>query len=110
MSLSTKKKREVLPTLISIWWFYIKVQRTCFSIYINDNRRVSVQERRRYGNEPYYCIAIAFGYVFFDKIFGTLKIYFSPLLAVWFNIIFGILAIFYFAMQNDKLKVTSIFI
>jgi hypothetical protein len=26
------------------------------------------------------------------------------------NIIFGILAIFYFAMQNDKLKVTSIFI
>jgi hypothetical protein len=41
MSLSTKKKREVLPTSISIWWFYIKVQRTCFSIYINDNRRVS---------------------------------------------------------------------
>jgi hypothetical protein len=41
-----KEKREVLPTLISIWWFYIKVQRTCFSIYINDNRRVSVLQEK----------------------------------------------------------------
>jgi lipopolysaccharide export system permease protein len=56
-------------------------------------------------------IAIAFGYVFFDKIFVRwLKIYFSPLLAVWSQYYFRILAIFYFAMQNDKLKVTSIFI
>jgi lipopolysaccharide export system permease protein len=48
-------------------------------------------------------IAIAFGYVFFDKIFGTLaeKSTFSPLLAVWFpNIIFGILAIF--LLRNAK--------
>jgi hypothetical protein len=73
MSLSTKKKREVLPTLISIWWFYIKVQRTCFSIYINDNRRVSYKKRRGgMGMNLTIGIAIAFGYVFFDKIFGTL--------------------------------------
>jgi hypothetical protein len=56
-----KEKREVLPTLISIWWFYIKVQRTCFSIYINDNRRVSVlQEKEGYGNEPYYWYCYCF--------------------------------------------------
>jgi uncharacterized membrane-anchored protein len=47
----------------------------------------------------------------FDKIFGTLaeKSTFHHGSMVP-NIIFGILAIFYFAMQNDKLKVTSIFI
>jgi lipopolysaccharide export system permease protein len=56
-------------------------------------------------------IAIAFGYVFFDKIFGTLaeNLLFT-IVAVWFQYYFRILAIFYFAMQNDKLKVTSIFI
>jgi lipopolysaccharide export system permease protein len=48
-------------------------------------------------------IAIAFGYVFFDKIFGTIaeKSTFSPFLAVWFpNIFFGILAIF--LLRNAK--------
>ncbi len=42
-------------------------------------------------------IAIAFSYVFLDKVFGTIaeKSTFSPLLAVWLpNIFFGILAIF----------------
>jgi lipopolysaccharide export system permease protein len=54
-------------------------------------------------------IAIAFGYVFFDKIFGTLAEK-STFHHCCICSIFGILAIFYFAMQNDKLKVTSIFI
>ncbi|PRZ25263.1 LptF/LptG family permease [Flavobacterium granuli] len=48
-------------------------------------------------------IAVAFGFVFFDKIFGTLaeKSTFSPLIAVWFpNIVFGILAIF--LLRNAK--------
>jgi hypothetical protein len=50
--------------------------------------------------------------LFFDKIFGTLA---EKLLTFhhWpsgSNVIFGILAIFYYAMQNDKLKVTSAFI
>lgn len=42
-------------------------------------------------------IVIAFGYIFLDKVFGTIaeKSTFSPLLAVWFsNILFGILAIY----------------
>lgn len=42
-------------------------------------------------------IVIAFGYIFLDKIFGTIaeKSTFSPLLAVWFsNILFGVLAIY----------------
>ncbi|MBU2062099.1 MAG: LptF/LptG family permease [Bacteroidetes bacterium] len=48
-------------------------------------------------------IAIAFGYVFFDKIFGTIaeKSTFSPFLAVWFpNMFFGVLAIF--LLRNAK--------
>lgn len=48
-------------------------------------------------------IAIAFSFVFFDKIFGTLaeKSTISPLLAVWFpNIVFGILAII--LLRNAK--------
>lgn len=42
-------------------------------------------------------IVIAFGYIFLDKVFGTIaeKSTFSPLLAVWLsNILFGILAIY----------------
>lgn len=42
-------------------------------------------------------ISLAFVYIFFDKVFGTLaeKSSMSPLIAVWFpNIVFGILAIF----------------
>lgn len=42
-------------------------------------------------------IVIAFGYIFLDKVFGTIaeKSTFSPLLAVWFsNILFGILAVY----------------
>ncbi|MDN6280353.1 MAG: LptF/LptG family permease [Psychroflexus sp.] len=42
-------------------------------------------------------IVIAFGYIFMDKIFGTIaeKSTFSPLLAVWFsNIVFSILAVY----------------
>ncbi|NEV93879.1 YjgP/YjgQ family permease [Psychroflexus sp. YR1-1] len=42
-------------------------------------------------------IVIAFGYVFLDKVFGTLaeKSTFSPLIAVWFsNVLFGLLAIY----------------
>jgi len=41
-------------------------------------------------------IAIAFVFVFFDKVFGTMaeKSTFSPLIAVWFpNVFFGVLAI-----------------
>jgi hypothetical protein len=106
-----KEKREVLPTLISIWWFYIKVQRTCFSIYINDNRRVSVLRKGGGMGMNLIGIAIALATCFLIKyLVRWLKIYFSPLLAVWFQYYFRILAIFYFAMQNDKLKVTSIFI
>ena len=48
-------------------------------------------------------IAVAFSFVFFDKIFGVLaeKSSFSPLLAVWLpNIVFGILAIY--LLRNAK--------
>lgn len=48
-------------------------------------------------------IAIAFSFVFFDKIFGTLaeKSTFSPFLAVWFpNIFFGIMAVY--LLRNAK--------
>jgi lipopolysaccharide export system permease protein len=59
-----EKKREVLPTLISIWWFYIKVQRTCFSIYINDNPCQCPTRKGGMGMNLTIGIAIAFGYVF----------------------------------------------
>lgn len=48
-------------------------------------------------------IAVAFSYVFLDKIFGTMaeKSDFSPLIAVWIpNILFGILA--YYLLKNAK--------
>ena len=48
-------------------------------------------------------IAIAFSYIFFDKIFGTLAEASSinPLLAVWLpNVLFGILAIY--LLRNAK--------
>jgi lipopolysaccharide export system permease protein len=42
-------------------------------------------------------ISLAFIFIFFDKVFGTMaeQSTFSPLIAVWFpNIVFGILAIY----------------
>lgn len=48
-------------------------------------------------------IALAFSYVFLDKIFGTLaeKSTFSPLIAVWTpNVIFGIIA--FYTLRNAK--------
>jgi lipopolysaccharide export system permease protein len=48
-------------------------------------------------------IAVAFSFVFFDKIFGVLaeKSSMSPLLAVWLpNLLFGILA--YYLLRNAK--------
>ena len=48
-------------------------------------------------------IVIAFTYIFFDKVFGTLaeKSSISPFIAVWLpNIIFGILA--FFLLRNAK--------
>ena len=48
-------------------------------------------------------IGLAFTFIFFDKVFGTMaeKSTFSPLLAVWIpNITFGILAIF--LLRNAK--------
>ena len=48
-------------------------------------------------------IVIAFTFIFFDKVFGTIakKSSFSPLLAVWIpNIVFGILAIY--LLRNAK--------
>jgi lipopolysaccharide export system permease protein len=48
-------------------------------------------------------IIIAFTFIFFDKVFGTIaeKSSFSPLLAVWIpNIVFGILAVY--LLRNAK--------
>ncbi|MBF0694483.1 MAG: LptF/LptG family permease [Flavobacterium sp.] len=48
-------------------------------------------------------IVLAFAFIFFDKIFGTLaeKSSFPPIIAVWFpNIVFGILAIY--LLRNAK--------
>ncbi len=48
-------------------------------------------------------IMLAFTYIFFDKIFGTLaeKSSISPMLAVWLpNITYGILA--FFLLRNAK--------
>jgi lipopolysaccharide export system permease protein len=48
-------------------------------------------------------IVIAFTFVFFDKIFGTLaeKSSVPPLIAVWLpNVVFGILA--FFLLRNAK--------
>ncbi|MCL9807211.1 LptF/LptG family permease [Flavobacterium amniphilum] len=48
-------------------------------------------------------IAVAFAYIFLDKIFGTMaeKSSFSPLIGVWIpNIVFGVLA--YYLLKNAK--------
>ncbi|MDQ1167233.1 LptF/LptG family permease [Flavobacterium sp. SORGH_AS_0622] len=63
----------------------------------------SMKRRGGMGTNLAIGIAIAFSFVFFDKIFGTLaeKSTFSPLLAVWFpNIVFGILAVY--LLRNAK--------
>jgi len=63
----------------------------------------SMKRRGGMGTNLAIGIAIAFSFVFFDKIFGTLaeKSTFSPLFAVWFpNIVFGILAVY--LLRNAK--------
>ncbi len=63
----------------------------------------SMKRRGGMGTNLAIGIAIAFSFVFFDKIFGTLaeKSTFSPLLAVWFpNMVFGILAVY--LLRNAK--------
>jgi lipopolysaccharide export system permease protein len=57
----------------------------------------SMKRRGGMGVNLAFGISIAFIYIFFDKIFGTMaeKSGFSPMLAVWVpNIVFGILAIY----------------
>jgi len=57
----------------------------------------SMKRRGGMGVNLAFGISIAFIYIFFDKIFGTMaeKSGFSPLMAVWIpNIIFGILALY----------------
>ncbi|MEM6686742.1 MAG: LptF/LptG family permease [Bacteroidota bacterium] len=57
----------------------------------------SMKRRGGMGVNLAFGIAIAFIYIFFDKIFGTMaeKSGFSPMLAVWVpNIVFGILALY----------------
>ncbi|MBE8728125.1 LptF/LptG family permease [Flavobacterium hungaricum] len=63
----------------------------------------SMKRRGGMGTNLAIGIAIAFSFVFFDKIFGTLaeKSTFSPLIAVWFpNMVFGILAVY--LLRNAK--------
>ncbi len=63
----------------------------------------SIKRRGGMGINLAIGIALAFIYIFLDKIFGTLasKSSFSPLIAVWLpNMIFGILAIF--LLKNAK--------
>jgi lipopolysaccharide export system permease protein len=70
------------------------------SAYILTIIAVSVSAMKRRGGMGVNLavgIAIAFTYVFMDKVFGTIaeKSTFSPLIAVWFpNIFFGVLAFF----------------
>ncbi|MEO2060924.1 MAG: LptF/LptG family permease [Mesonia sp.] len=70
------------------------------SAYILTIIAVSVSAMKRRGGMGVNLavgIAIAFTYVFMDKVFGTIaeKSTFSPLIAVWFpNIVFGVLAFF----------------
>ncbi|WP_046744541.1 LptF/LptG family permease [Kordia zhangzhouensis] len=57
----------------------------------------SMKRRGGMGVNLAFGIAIAFIYIFFDKIFGTMaeKSGFSPMLAVWVpNVVFGILALY----------------
>ncbi len=57
----------------------------------------SMKRRGGMGVNLAFGIAIAFIYIFFDKIFGTMaeKSGFSPMLAVWVpNVVFGVLAIY----------------
>ena len=57
----------------------------------------SMKRRGGMGVNLAFGIAIAFIYIFFDKIFGTMaeKSGFSPMVAVWVpNIVFGVLAIY----------------
>ncbi len=57
----------------------------------------SIKRRGGMGVNLALGISLAFIFIFFDKVFGTLaeQSTFSPLIAVWFpNVTFGILAIY----------------
>ena len=60
----------------------------------------SMKKRGGMGVNLAFGLVIAFGFVFFDKVFGTMAIQsdFSPLIAVWFpNTVFAILALYLLA-------------
>ena len=60
----------------------------------------SIKRRGGMGANLAFGLVIAFGFVFFDKVFGTLAVQsdFSPLIAVWFpNVVFAVLAMYLLA-------------
>lgn len=60
----------------------------------------SMKKRGGMGVNLAFGLVIAFGFVFFDKVFGTMAVQsdFSPLIAVWFpNVVFAILAMYLLA-------------
>jgi hypothetical protein len=81
-------------------------------IYINDNRRqCPTRKGGRYGMNLTIVLLLLWLRVF-DKIFGTLaeNLLFTIVGSMVPQYYFRILASFLLQMQNDKLKVTSIFI
>lgn len=60
----------------------------------------SMKKRGGMGLNLAFGLVIAFGFVFFDKVFGTMAVQsdFSPLIAVWFpNAVFAVLALYLLA-------------
>lgn len=60
----------------------------------------SMKKRGGMGVNLAFGLVIAFGFVFFDKVFGTMAVQsdFSPIIAVWFpNVVFAVLALYLLA-------------
>lgn len=95
-----KEKERGSPNLniyLVVWYKKFSLPVTAFILTIIAVAVSSMKRRGGMGMNLAIGIGLAFTYVFFDKIFGTLaeKSSIPPLLAVWFpNILFGILAIY----------------
>ena len=102
-----KKERERGSSSINVYLVVLykkySVPVSAFILTIIAVAVSSMKRRGGMGTNLAIGIALAFAFVFFDKIFGVLaeKSTFSPLLAVWFpNIVFGILAVY--LLRNAK--------
>ena len=105
MPLSIKKESEETPinTYLVVFHKKFSLPVSAFILTIIAVAVSSMKRRGGMGVNLAIGIVIAFVFIFFDKVFGTLaeKSSISPFVAVWLpNIVFGFLA--YYLLRNAK--------